>query len=766
LMSGHQPLFEPLTARELEIARRICAGLTNHEIAQELTLTYSTVKWYTGQIYSKLGVNSRSKAAVRMEALGLMEARHGAAMPTEPAHNLPAPLTPFIGRRREMDDVKRLLANARLLTLHGPGGSGKTRLALEVALQVRHAFASGITFVDLAPVAHASLVAKAIAHAVGVIENTNETLTETLKRALYSYELLLVIDNFEHVIEAAPLLSDLLAAAPRLKILVTSREILRLSGEQGYPVPPLLLPDIGADPSENSADSEAVALFVQRAMMVSPAFKARDDDVTVIGQICTRLDGLPLAIELAAARCKVLTPQELLARLNARLSTLTSGPRDVPARQRTLRSTIEWSYNLLDEGEKVLFARLAVFRGGRSLEAIEAVCGEELPGDILDVLTGLVDKSLVYQRDGAAGEPRFIMLETIHEYARERLEASGELDALRRRHAEYFVELAERAEPQLRLAQHHRWFRRLETEHENMRAALEWSLNGGDVVLGARLAAALYLFWYAYGYHVEGRDWTARLVERMNGITPVYQARLSFAAGYILVLQDLNLAKDQFTRALNIYRALGDRYGMAWALALVGYTMHKDAEKALALVEESVALMRELDDRPGLAQALNIVGEIARSSGDDERARRVYEECLALSRETGETRRIAYMFANLAMIAQHHGDHAQARNLLIQAIQMEHAMNVRPDIASHLMLFAGTISELGDPVRAAYLLGATAAALERMGAFPQPSDRHEIDRVILAVRKQLDDATFEAAWDDGRKITLEQAVTTVLEEIT
>lgn len=431
--------------------------------------------------------------------------------------------------------MKQLLGRARLLTLSGTGGTGKTRLALQVAAEVADAFADGVCFVDLAPLSDHTLVAIAIARALGVFENPAEPLSGTLKRALAQRELLLV-DNFEHVIQAAPLLSELLTASPHLKVLVTSRESLRLSAEQEYPVPPLSLPPPEAISVRDLTASEAGALFVQRAQMTLPRFQVSDDNAPAIAQICTRLDGLPLAIELAAARCKLLTPQALLERLertsgDSPLRALAGGSRDAPPRHRTLRDTMAWSYNLLAEDEKMLFARLAVFRGGRSLEAIEAVCGEALPIDVFDGLASLVDKNLVQQKETPEGEPRFVLLEMIHEYARERLEASGEAETLRRRHAEYFVALAERAEPELRLARYGYWCQQFELELDNIRAVLEWTLGAGDVGLGVRLAGALGLFWYGKGYHVEGIRWTQRLLERLDETLAIYHAQFLISAG-------------------------------------------------------------------------------------------------------------------------------------------------------------------------------------------------------------------------------------------
>src|SRR5436190_3976587 len=471
---SYQPPLDTLTERELDIARLIADGLSNHEIAQQLALTHGTVKWYCGQIYSKLGVNSRAQAIKSLKTLSLSE-NLTAKRPSPGTVRLPTPLTPLIGRQREIVTIHHLLQTNRLLTLTGPGGTGKTRLALAVAGEAASEFADGISFVNLASLSDAALVVKTIAHALGIMENPNEPALETLKRALAEQELLLLIDNFEHVIEGSSVIPQLLESAPQVKILVTSREALRVSGEQEYAVPPMALPILEGSSIAEIEQSEAVTLFQQRATMIRPDFLLTEDNIPVVAEICVRLDGLPLAIELAAARCKLLTPQAMLARLSSRLNTLntlTGGSRDAPARQQTLRSTIEWSYNLLDDSEKILFARLAVFLGGRSLEAIEAICGEGLPTNVLDALASLVDKNLVQQKVDAAGEPRYFLLETLHEFARERLNENTEAEVTRRRHADYFVALVEQAEPELQFFHQRRWTQLLETERENLRLAL------------------------------------------------------------------------------------------------------------------------------------------------------------------------------------------------------------------------------------------------------------------------------------------------------
>jgi predicted ATPase/DNA-binding CsgD family transcriptional regulator len=769
-MEGKTPLLAPLNQREQEILAQLSAGLSDQQIADQLFLSLHTVKWYNRQIYSKMGVNSRTQAIAHAKSLGFLG--EGASLSTSPAmarNNLPAQSTPFIGRSREIDEVKKLLRRFRLLTLTGTGGTGKTRLALQVAAEVSASFADGVYFVDLAPLSDHTLVAKAISRALGVFENPAEPMLDTLQRVLAQREILLLLDNFEHVIPGATLVSELMAASPRLKILITSREVLRVAGEQEYPVPPLSLPVAEAVSVQSLAESEAAALFIQRAQMILPRFELRDDNAPAIAQICARLDGLPLAIELAAARSKLLTPQALLERLEGTgegspLRTLATGARDAPRRHRSLEDAIAWSYNLLDEDEKTLFARLAIFRGGRSLEAIEAVCGDGLPIDTLDGLASLVDKSLVQQKETSGGEPRFVLLEMIHEYARERLEETSEAEAMRQRHAEYFVALAERAEPELRLAGYGYWCQRFELELDNIRAVFEWTLGDGDVSLGVRLAGALGLFWYGKGYHVEGIGWTQRLLERLDEVPTTYHAKFLLSAGRMAWMVDLDEATRLFVRALDVSRDLGDDLQAAWALAFQSYAMQREPETATPLAEASLALFREMDHQPGIAQALNIIGELARITGDDARAKRAYEECLAVCQRTGETLRTYYNLVNLAYVAQHEGEYERALNLVRQALQLTRDTQDTRDIASSLVTFAGSIAALGQLHRAARLLGASEAALERMGAFHQPTDKPEIDRIIAEVRVQLDDATFQTAWAEGREMSLEQAVANALEE--
>ncbi|HEY1389222.1 MAG TPA: LuxR C-terminal-related transcriptional regulator [Ktedonobacterales bacterium] len=766
------PQASGLSRRAAEILRLLAEGLSDREIAERLVMTINTVKWYNRQIYRTLGVSSRTQAIARARQAQLLDEEQGATpalriVPHTPTHHLPVETTHFIGRTHELAAIKRLLYLARLLTLVGPPGTGKTRLARQVAWEVADSFREGAHFVPLAPISDPALVPRAIANVLGIRDTPNQPLMATLQQALRERHLLLILDNFEHVLAAASCVSDLLAAAPHLKVLTTSREPLHLYGEQEYEVPPLELPVMSLmehpDPQALTV-CESTALFLQAAQAVRPDFQVSAENAVDIANICLRLDGLPLAIELAAARIKLLPPRALLARLNRRLETLTGGPSDLLARQQTLQNTIAWSYNLLNADEKMLLARLAVFLGGCSLEAVEAVCGDERQKNVLYTLSALVDKSLIQQRESSGGDPRFVMLETIRDYARERLGESGGADIMSRRHAEYFVELAEHAEPELRLAQQWQWFHRLETDYANLRAVLRWSLDEGDCVLGVRLAGALGLFWDACGYHAEGRQWSDRLLERLDAVPMIYHTKLLIAAGHMALRYDPDTAQSCFDRALQISREVGDPINTAWALTFKGFAILRDTEPALALARAGLSAFRELHHKPGIAQALNIIGLIANVAGDTALARQVYEECLAVSQETGESRRIRFMLINLTFLALHTGEYERARDLAMQGLRLALEMNNKLDIADSLAGLAGVMGVTGQPQHAARLLGAWEAAFEWMGATALPSAKREHDRSIAAVSAQLDDTAFKAAWAKGRAMSLKQAVEFALQE--
>jgi non-specific serine/threonine protein kinase len=763
-----QLIVEPLSKRELEVLRQIADGLSNREIAEKLFISLETVKWYNKQIYSKMGAKNRTQAVALAREEGLFETAPAAApsLDLAPRHNLPAEVTSFIGREREIAQAREMLEKTRLLTLTGPGGTGKTRLSLQVATAALDSFEDGVTFVDLAPVSDPATVAEVIARALGLAGSPDELAIVTLQKFLGNREHLLVLDNFEHILEAAPLISDLLAAGPRLKALVTSREVLRLSGEKEFSVPPLTLPDRAQVGGASAlTEYEAVALFVERAIDAQPDFALTDQNAAVVADICMQLDGLPLAIELAAARSRLLSPDMMLDRLCSRLGVLTGGPRDAPARLQTLRGTIDWSYDLLDSGERALFARLAVFQGGRTIEAVEAVCSHDPGIELLDGLESLLNKSLLQVEDGPEGEPRFVMLETIHEYARERLEQSGEADELRKRHAAYFAELAERAAKELRGARQQYWFRRLEAERENLGRALARTVGteaGIEATLGLRMVGALRDFWFYTGYFAEGSKWTGLALERLADATPELRARVLNSAGMMAATAEEHERGKALNReAAAIYRELGDKRNMAWSLSILSANLSEtpdEFEAGIAMGEEALALFTETGDKQGEAYALNVLGEFARLSGDYEGARDWYERTLAVSRETGETRRVALMVTNMGFIAQNSGDFERAEGLFTETLIRCLELSWRWGFADALTALAGAVNGLGQSERAAKLIGASDGLLEAMGAAHQPSDREQYQRNADDVRAALGDRAYQAAWTEGHAMTFKQAV--------
>jgi predicted ATPase/DNA-binding CsgD family transcriptional regulator len=769
-----QTPYESLSKRAVDILRLLDEGMSDREIAERLVMTINTVKWYNRQIYSILDVSSRTQAIARARELQLLDDEAGTqvafqSVPLLPKHNLPADVTPFIGRKHAIADITRLLDSTRLLTLVGPPGTGKTRLSLRLGHELIDMFRDGVYFISLAPLSDPAMVTSNIAGCIGVSESPGQPLIETLKQVLRDSHMLLILDNFEHLLLAAPQVSDLLAAAPHLKVLATSREPLHLYGEQEYAVPSLVLPDLAHLDPYALAACESTALFMQQARAVRSDFELTPENALDVAQICLRLEGLPLAIELAAARSKLLTPSALLARLNNRLDTLTGGAHDLPARHKTLRQTIAWSYDLLNDEEKKLFSRMAVFRGGRSLEAITTICGPGLGIDSLDGVESLLNKSLLIQQEVRDAEPRFLMLETIHEYAWEQLQASGEADMLRCRHAEYYVDFAERAEPELRQARFSYWMAQVGIESGNMCAVLEWSLDTDHAHLGLRLIAALRDYWIMSGGFSDGKTWTQRALSKFQSVPPDVRVRVLTAAGLIFFYSpERTLQKQVLEEAVEIGRILADKVNLAWALSFLGNIaigLPSGFEQALAATEEGLALFRELGHKPGMAQALNIIGELTRTYGDDERARLAYEECLLLVSETGETRRESMVLGNLGFIAIHQNDIERAdwlfKQSLIKALELEVDKHL---IISSLTPLASVMAARGALEQAVRLIGATESLLEPMGVGLQAGDQPEYDRNLSLIRAQIDAATFEAAWTQGQMMTLEQAVVLALED--
>ncbi|MGE5140501.1 MAG: ATP-binding protein [Rudaea sp.] len=738
-------------------------------------------------------------------------------------HNLPVQLSSFIGREREMAEVKSLLETTRLLTLTGAGGVGKTRLALQVGADLIETFSGGVWFVDLAPLADPALLPQRVASALGINEESSRPGVEVLEDFLRGKNLLLILDNCEHLVEACAQLADhLLRACSGLKILASGREPLGIAGELAWRVPSMALPEIKA-PLAPAALSQydAVRLFIDRAILAAPAFAVTNANAPAVAEICRRLDGIPLAIELAAARIRMFTPEQIVARLDDRFRLLTGGSRTALPRQQTLRALIDWSYDLLPAPERTLLQRLSAFAGGWTFEAAEQVCPdlertrETIPAspsiagfDILDLLTHLVDKSLVVV-EGTGDEARYRLLQMIRQYAAEKLAESGETSALRRRHLAYMLRLAQGAEPELEGGPLQiQWSNRLEEEDDNLRAALEFALEN-DPLAALRLASALGNFWLIRGHWLEGR---ARLENSIAKAAVASQAEYAkgnmWAAAQAIQLGDLEAAKDRADRAVDHARQSGDGRMLAQSLAIRGEIALEggEAELAASLLQEAIDRGRETQNIWATSFALGLMGVSVASEGRYDRAAELLREALALSRQREDvmvSRIVLYYLGSLSMVC---GDPAAARAYMEEALEPAKALGfgivaahmgemiarslaaqgnpaaAAPYLAESLTILRETGAQVcmahlleafarlalagtegaqpggGDPVRAVRLLAAADGHLKTLNTAMMPLERALYDQTLERTRRMLDGESFERAWADGEKITVEQAL--------
>jgi predicted ATPase/class 3 adenylate cyclase len=673
--------------------------------------------------------------------------------------------TSFVGREGERAQVSELLATSRLLTLTGPGGTGKTRLALESGEALLDRFVDGVFLVDLSPITDPSLVPSAVAEALKVRGEPNRPIVESLADHLADRELLLVLDNFEQVADAAPVVQQLLDAAPQLQVLVTSRVPLHLYGEREFPVPPLALPDPRHPPGPDALTQfEAVALFIDRATAVKPSFRVTNENAPAVAEITARLEGLPLAIELAASRVKLLSPEAMLARLGQRLPLLTGGARDLPERQRTLRGAIEWSHDLLDEAERRLFARLAAFAGGWTLEAAEAVCGDGL--DVLDGLGSLVDKSLI-RGDDEDGEPRFDMLETIREYAAERLATSEEEADIRRRHAELFRSLAEEAGPALGAEDPISWLERLDRDNDNLRAALGWAIRAGEAEIGLRLAAPIWRFWLHRGLLAEGRAWLERLLAlpSAQGRSPVRGWALEALGGLTYWQNDYAPTRAAYDEAESIAREIEDNSLLARVLWDQSYMAGIDSDwvRAEAALREALAAAEEAGDRMTAALVSGDIGFLI-GRVDPEAAIEPLREGVALMEELGMTGMLPDSLGGLGIMELKAGKTDEARVHIRRALELAAAAGSEVGIGQMLWGVALVALAQGRPERAARLMGYRARIMETLSGGPPPELMALYGDPEGDARAALGKEAFEREFAEGRVMDPQQALAYALED--
>jgi predicted ATPase/DNA-binding SARP family transcriptional activator/DNA-binding CsgD family transcriptional regulator len=754
----------------------------------------------------------------------------GRLLPTSPAdaaqpvpsdgarHNLPAPMTSFVGREREMVEVKRALSMTRLLTLTGTGGSGKTRLAIEVARDLVGTYPDGVWLVELAPLSEPGLVAQEVANVLGVQEHPNEPRVDTLVEALAGKEMLLVIDNCEHLVDAAARLVDsLLTSCPQLRVLATSREPLDVSGEVNWAVSPLSLPEAtnGGLTADALIRYESVRLFVDRARLRLPDFELVQENAEAVARVCRKLDGIPLAIELATARMGAFAVEQVAQRLDVSLDVLTGASRSAAPRQRTLRATIDWSHKLLSEAERAFFRRLSVFAGGWTLEAAEAVCsgGRVEVNDVLNLLGGLVDKSLVVGTSTGVAM-RYRMLEPLRQYAREKLEEDGKADEVHNRHAAFFLAVAEEGEPELAEPQQNAWVERLEAEHDNLREALSSVLERGEGDLRLRFGGALWRFWHTRGYLSEGIRWLERVLA--HGDPPASPARVKVLEGMGWLTQaqgDYERAEATYEEMLELSRLLGDKENIATAFNSLGMVaaLRGDNELARTLLTENLEVLEELEEQGNPSapikrfHALNLLGVLAiREEGDYARGAALWEQSLALAREAGDTDRVGMMLSNLGYPALLQGDHERARQLSEEALDgarelgsvdfvptasinlglaalglgeyeraqrsFQEALVMSQDMGrTHQLIealegMASLTGAIGKTTRAARLWGA-AEAVRKVTGIALPPDEQGLHEPHLALTSsRLGDEAWQEALAEGRAMTLEESVEYALSE--
>jgi predicted ATPase/transcriptional regulator with XRE-family HTH domain len=772
---------------------RESVGLTQEELASRAGLTSNGVSALErGQRKRPYPHTVRSLA----DALGLTEQERRALLATVPKRSepasftaeekpppassapvvsaLPRPTTPLVGREREVGEVRGLLTrpDVRLVTLTGIGGVGKTRLAVDAAREASGLFPGGVAFVPLASLRDPALVVSTIGRSLGLREAEGQSPHETLHAYLRDKYLLLVLDNFEQLLEAAPEVAGLIEACPDLVVLTTSRAPLRVRGEHEYPVPPLALPSSTQDPTdEEILTTSSGRLFVERARAASPSFALTNVNAPSVAAICWRVAGLPLALELAAAKVRLLEPAALLSRLDQALSMAWA--RDLPERQRTMRATLDWSHDLLNEPERELFRRLSVFTGGFTLEAAETIAEtvgtSEQVEEVLGLLGALVEHSLiVVQPPMEGGEARYWMLEPVKQYAREKLEESGEAERVGTRHAEYYLALAERARPELQGPRQAQWLDWLAREHDNVRTVMAWLLERGKPEEVVRIGWGIYEFWFRRGYMGEGQRWMERVLAEGGALPALARSRALFVAAILSFLRgDLPRAVAAAVESVAAARAAGDPETLAYALGMHGLAAlsRGDLDTAEAVLPEALALFRELGDPQGVSSGLYCLANLALARGDGGEAMRLIGESETLARKAGNWSMLATCLGTQAISTRLEGDDSRTAELLRESVEIAGMLRDDYNVVFCATGLAGVAARRGRPERAARLFGVADALSEKTGAGVSWSVLRSLNERDLAVtREQLDPEAFETAWAEGRAMTIEEAVAYALSE--